>query len=266
LYNATPRVFEQGGQHIAARARGGQPNPSKKRKVLPLRPQTLPAQSAIAIINHSNGFRKRRHNPARHRRRSVPLLQPTSAQNRRRRSSSQRKQPTNPALRPPDIPTILELIRELAEYEHALSDVQATPALLSQTIAFAGQPTSATRPARCLLLITPQQTVAGLALYFYNYSTWRAAPGIYLEDLFVRETERRKGYAGLLLAQLAKEVVEMKGGRLEWSVLKWNRPSIEFYEGEAVGAAMMDEWVGMRVDGEALVRLAGRAGKGKGEA
>ena len=60
--------------------------------------------------------------------------------------------------------------------------------------------------------------------------------------------------------------MEMKGGRLEWSVLKWNRPSIEFYEGEAVGATMMDEWVGMRVDGEALVRLAGRAGKAKGQA
>ena len=141
--------------------------------------------------------------------------------------------------------------------------MKATPQLLSQTIAFAGQSTSPTRPARCILLITPHQTVAGLALYFYNYSTWHAAPGIYLEDLFIRESERRKGYAGLLLAELAKEVVEMKGGRLEWSVLKWNQPSIEFYEGEGIGAKMMSEWVGMRVDGEALVRLAGRAGRAK---
>jgi GNAT superfamily N-acetyltransferase len=141
--------------------------------------------------------------------------------------------------------------------------VKATPQLLSQTIAFAGQSTSATRPTRCLLVITPQQAVAGLALYFYNYSTWHAAPGIYLEDLFIRESERRKGYAGLLLAELAREVVEMEGGRLEWSVLKWNQPSIDFYEGEGVGAKMMSEWVGMRVDGEALVRLAGRAGRGK---
>jgi GNAT superfamily N-acetyltransferase len=115
-------------------------------------------------------------------------------------------------------------------------------------------------------VITPQGAVAGLALYFYNYSTWRAAPGIYLEDLFVRETERRKGYAGRLLARLAREVVDMEGGRLEWSVLKWNRPSIDFYEGEAVGAQMMSEWVGMRVDGEALARLAGRAGSADGEA
>lgn len=144
--------------------------------------------------------------------------------------------------------------------------MKATPELLAQSIAFSGQSTSPTRPARCLLLITPQGTVAGLALYFYNYSTWRAAPGIYLEDLFIRESERRKGYAGLLLAELAKELVEMKGGRLEWSVLKWNQPSIDFYEGEGIGAKMMSEWVGMRVDGEALVRLAGRAGKGKGEA
>jgi GNAT superfamily N-acetyltransferase len=101
--------------------------------------------------------------------------------------------------------------------------------------------------------------VAGLALYFYNYSTWRSSPGIYLEDLFIVPAERKKGYASLLLAELAKEVVDMGGGRLEWSVLKWNEPSIRFYEGETVGAKMMSEWVGMRVDGEALVRLAGRA-------
>jgi GNAT superfamily N-acetyltransferase len=144
--------------------------------------------------------------------------------------------------------------------------VKATPELLAQSIAFSGHSTSPTRPARCLLLITPQGTVAGLALYFYNYSTWRAAAGIYLEDLFIRQSERRKGYAGLLLAELAREVVEMQGGRLEWSVLKWNQPSIDFYEGEGIGAKMMSEWVGMRVDGEALVRLAGRARKGKGEA
>jgi hypothetical protein len=67
----------------------------------------------------------------------------------------------------------------------------------------------------------------------------------------------------MLLAELAKEVVEMKGGRLEWSVLKWNTPSIEFYEGEGIGATMMSEWVGMRVDGEALGRLAGRAKRGE---
>jgi len=82
---------------------------------------------------------------------------------------------------------------------------------------------------------------------------------VYLEDLYVRESERGKGYGQRLLAELAKEVVGMGGGRLEWSVLKWNEPSIRFYEGSSVGATRMEGWVGMRVDGEALGRLAGRA-------
>ena len=98
----------------------------------------------------------------------------------------------------------------------------------------------------------------GLALYFYNYSTWRARPGIYLEDLYVKESERGKGYGQRLLGQLAKEVLEIEGGRLEWSVLKWNTPSIKFYEG--IGARAMTEWQTMRVDGEGLENLAARAG------
>lgn len=96
-----------------------------------------------------------------------------------------------------------------------------------------------------------------MALYFYNYSTWRSKAGIYLEDLFVRESERGKGYGTRLLGELAKEVVEMGGGRLDWSVLKWNEPSIKFYEG--IGAKRMEEWVGMRVDGSGLGELAKRA-------
>lgn len=115
--------------------------------------------------------------------------------------------------------------------------------------------TSPSKPARCLVLVTPEGTIAGIALYFYNYSTWRARAGIYLEDLYVKQTERKKGYGKLLLAELAKEVVAMEGGRLEWSVLKWNEPSIKFYE--SIGAKMMSEWVGMRVDGEGLTKLAG---------
>lgn len=98
-----------------------------------------------------------------------------------------------------------------------------------------------------------------MALYFYNYSTWRARPGIYLEDLFVTESERGNGYGLRLLAELAKEVVEMGGKRLEWCVLKWNEPSIRFYE-DIVGAKAMDGWQTMRIDGEALEKLAGRAG------
>ncbi|KAL2173079.1 acyl-CoA N-acyltransferase [Thermothelomyces heterothallicus CBS 202.75] len=167
------------------------------------------------------------------------------------------------------VPAILELIRELADYEHALDAVEATEDKLLDTIAFAPsdspatgssstlpqtEPTSPSKPARCLVLTTPSGTVAGIALYFYNYSTWRARPGIYLEDLYVRQSERGKGYGKRLLVELAKEVVAMKGGRLEWVVLKWNEPSIKFYE--SIGAKMMSEWVGMRVDGDALNKLA----------
>jgi len=93
-----------------------------------------------------------------------------------------------------------------------------------------------------------------MALYFHNYSTWRAKPGIYLEDLFVREKYRRRGYATLLLRELAKDVVRIEGGRLEWSCLKWNKDALDFYE--RLGATQMSEWVGLRVDGEALERLA----------
>ena len=97
-----------------------------------------------------------------------------------------------------------------------------------------------------------------MALYFTNYSTWRAAPGIYLEDLFVRPEYRGKGYGKSLLRELAKETKRIGGERLEWSVLKWNEPSIKFYKG--IGAQQMDEWVGMRVDDEALVQMTGMVG------
>lgn len=95
-----------------------------------------------------------------------------------------------------------------------------------------------------------------MALYFYNYSTWTSRPGIYLEDLYVSETVRGKGYGTKLLSTLAKEVLEMGGGRLEWSVLKWNTPSIRFYE--SIGAKGMEDWMGMRVDGEGLAKLAAK--------
>lgn len=163
-----------------------------------------------------------------------------------------------------DVPTILQLIQELADYERESDAVEATHETLLNTIAFAAPPTSSTnepissaRPARAILIFTPEGRPAGLALYFYNYSTWRARPGIYLEDLFVRETERGHGYGQRLLGELAKELLEMEGGRLEWSVLKWNTPSIQFYE--RIGAKAMTEWQTMRVDGEGLKALAKRA-------
>ena len=87
-----------------------------------------------------------------------------------------------------------------------------------------------------------------MALYFNNYSTWRGGPGIYLEDLFIRPEFRGKGYGKRLLGELALEVKRIGGHRLEWSVLKWNEPSIRFYEG--IGARGMEEWMQMRVDTE----------------
>ncbi|WYZ44766.1 hypothetical protein EsH8_VIII_000082 [Colletotrichum jinshuiense] len=166
-----------------------------------------------------------------------------------------------------DVPAILALIRELADYERELDSVLATEETLGNTIAFApsdqttytsGQPqtepTAPGRPARCLLVFNDAGDAVGMALYFYNYSTWRSKPGIYLEDLYVSPSERKKGYGKLLLAELAKEVVAMGGARLEWVVLKWNEPSIKFYE--SIGAKAMDDWVGMRVDGDALPKLA----------
>lgn len=170
----------------------------------------------------------------------------------------------------PDVPAILDLIRELADYEKELHSVEATEAKLLETIAFAPadgpadvsatgnipvtEPTSPSKPARCLVLTNPEGATVGMALYFYNYSTWRARPGIYLEDLYVKQTERKKGYGKRLLVELAKEVVAFQGGRLEWSVLKWNEPSIKFYE--SIGARMMNEWATMRVDGDGLTKLA----------
>ncbi|KOS22971.1 N-acetyltransferase ats1 [Escovopsis weberi] len=169
-----------------------------------------------------------------------------------------------------DAPIILSLIQDLADYEKEPDAVEATVETLEKTIAFAPsdpetvspdaaslpvtEPITPNRISRCFLIFNEEGKPAGMALYFYNYSTWRSKPGIHLEDLFVKPSERGKGYGKTLLAALAKEVIAMDGGRLEWVVLKWNKPSIDFYH--SIGAQALDEWVGMRVDGEALVKLA----------
>ncbi|KAL8846882.1 MAG: hypothetical protein Q9221_008048 [Calogaya cf. arnoldii] len=147
-----------------------------------------------------------------------------------------------------DVPTILALIHELAAYEKASSSVLATESSLLNTLSFP----SSDKPgyARTLLIFPPapddENECAGLALYFHNYSTWRAAPGVYLEDLFVRPKFRGRGYGKRLLGELALETKRVGGKRLEWSVLKWNEPSLKFYE--SLGARRMEGWVGMRVD------------------
>lgn len=159
------------------------------------------------------------------------------------------------------------MIHELAHFEEASSSVHATESLLLQTISFAPYPPTASgRPpsnapgyAKTLLLVSPETKIAGMALYFTNYSTWRAKPGIYLEDLFIRPEFRRRGYATLLLKRLAQETLRLEpvgGGRLEWACLRWNENALKFYRG--LGAVEMSEWVGLRVDGEKLGQLAER--------
>jgi RimJ/RimL family protein N-acetyltransferase len=161
---------------------------------------------------------------------------------------------------PTDVHYILGFIRELAEYENALHEVEATPESLLATLSFPGTPQK--RGATYTALIIPPTTAenpapepVGMALYFYNYSTWRSAPGIYLEDLYVQPATRGKGYGLKLFRHLAQEVQKVGGKRLEWSVLKWNEPSIKFYK--ALGAKAMEEWEKMTLDGEALTKLAG---------
>lgn len=156
------------------------------------------------------------------------------------------------------------MIRELADYEKSENLVEATEESLANTLSFE-PPASRSSPGYAKTLIirlsrepsksTEQpQAVAGMALYFNNYSTWRAKPGVYLEDLYVRPQYRGRGYGKLLIQALAREVLLIDGGRLEWSCLKWNEPSLQFYR--TLGAKEMDGWVGLRVDGDALSKLA----------
>jgi len=148
-----------------------------------------------------------------------------------------------------DVPLILEFIRALAEYERAPEQVMATEDRLRHTLFGA-------RPAAEVLIAELDGSPAGFALFFPNYSTWLARPGLYLEDLFVRPECRGHGVGGRLLAELALRAVERGCGRLEWAVLDWNEPAIGFYRG--LGAIPMDEWTTFRVTGDALASLAAR--------
>ena len=148
---------------------------------------------------------------------------------------------------PEDVPLILQMVRELAEYEHESHSVLATPEDLLR---------DGWGPApkfRCVLASWNQQP-AGLALFFYNYSTWEGRPGIYLEDLFVRPQFRRHGIGRALLVHVAGIAVAENCGRFQWAVLDWNAPAIGFYQ--AMGATITKEWLPMRVRGEALKKLA----------
>jgi GNAT superfamily N-acetyltransferase len=150
--------------------------------------------------------------------------------------------------RPDDVPLILALVRELAEYERAPEACHATEAALAESL-------FGPRPHAEVVIAEADGGPAGFALFFHNYSTWEARRGLYLEDLFVRPAFRGRGVGRALLEHLARVAVERGCARFEWAVLDWNEPAIGFYR--ALGARPMDEWTVMRLDGDALRRLAG---------
>jgi GNAT superfamily N-acetyltransferase len=148
---------------------------------------------------------------------------------------------------PEDIPQILAFIRELAEYERAPEQAIAKGEDLMRD-------GWGKEPKFRVVIAEWQGTPAGFALFFYNYSTWQGQPGLYLEDLFVRPAFRGKGIGKALLLHLAQIAVRENCGRFQWQVLDWNTPAIDFYK--SLGARVLDEWLTMRVEGEALERLA----------
>ena len=146
-----------------------------------------------------------------------------------------------------EVPVILQFIRDLAVYEHLEHEVVATEESLRETL-------FGSRPYAEVVFACSGAEPVGFALFFHNYSTFLGRPGIYLEDLFVRPQARGRGVGQRLLAWLAATAISRKCGRLEWSVLDWNEPSIRFYRN--LGAVAMDEWTTFRVTGPALTRLA----------
>ena len=148
-----------------------------------------------------------------------------------------------------DAPTIVNLIRELAIYEKLEYQVQATPEALARHL-------FGDRPAAEVILAEVDHQAVGFALFFGNFSSFRSQPGLYLEDIFVRSEHRGQGIGKALLARVARIAVDRGCGRLEWSVLDWNQPSIDFYR--AKGAVPMDEWTVFRVTDAALIALAGQ--------
>jgi GNAT superfamily N-acetyltransferase len=178
---------------------------------------------------------------------------------------------------PSDIPEILAFIRELAEYERAPDSAIATDADLLRDgfgptprfhclIAEWSEPASTNDEQRATNdeqratnnePRTASNGAAGFVLYFYNYSTWRGRAGIYIEDLFVRPAFRRRGIGKALFARVAAIAVAEGCPRLEWAVLNWNTPAIDFYR--SLGAEPLSEWTTMRVSGEALAGLGSEA-------
>ena len=148
-----------------------------------------------------------------------------------------------------DLAIIAQFIRDLAEYERLAHEVHFDEAVLGDRLFGA-------RPYAEVLVGEIDGTPQGFALFFHNFSTFEGRPGIYLEDLFVRPEARGSGLGKALLQRLAAIAVERDCARLEWSVLDWNEPAINFYK--SIGAKPMDEWTIYRVDGTALHQLTGQ--------
>jgi GNAT superfamily N-acetyltransferase len=149
---------------------------------------------------------------------------------------------------PSDIPLILQFVRELAEYERALHEVEADEGQLEAAL-FGGEPRA------WVVICELDGQAAGFALYFFNYSTWTGKYGLYLEDLYVSPAFRGSGAGKALLRYLARLAVKSDCARFEWSVLDWNAPAIAFYE--SFGARPKSEWIGYRLAGPALAAFAG---------
>ena len=172
--------------------------------------------------------------------------------------------PTVRQARPEDVPEILALVRELAEYERSAHEVLATQEMLADLL-FGSNTPSGAPAAHCHVVQAPDDTadvpgLAGMALWFLNASTWTGRHGIYLEDLYVRPAFRGLGLGQALMGHLAQICVEHGYARLEWWVLDWNTPAIDFYR--SLGAQPMDEWTVHRISGAELTMLAQRADRG----
>lgn len=153
-----------------------------------------------------------------------------------------------------DAPAIVQFIKELAAYEKLAHEVVASPEDIRRTL-------FCEHPKAFALIAEEDGAPCGFALYFFNYSTFLGRHGLYLEDLYVRESHRGAGIGKALLARLARIAKENDCGRMEWWVLDWNAPSIAFYK--SLGAEAMDDWTVYRLTGDALKNLAAQNGEGQ---
>jgi GNAT superfamily N-acetyltransferase len=159
----------------------------------------------------------------------------------------ERDPPLIRAARPDDVPVLLELFVELAQYEDLMDELHATEQQLEEAL-------FGPRPAAETLIAEQDRRVVGYALFFPTFSSFLASRGMWLEDLFVRPEYRGVGVGTALLAAVAGRVVDSGGGRLEWAALDWNEPALRFYE--HLHAKTMSEWITHRLDGDALSALA----------